>query len=68
MQSAVGYQTSSFDFKLFCLNMNRLFERNTLIKMDGSFNMLIHYLQKNALIIMNDFGLISFDPNLRVVL
>ncbi len=48
--------------------MNRLFERNTLIKMDGSFNMLIHYLQKNALIIMNDFGLISFDPNLRVVL
>ncbi len=48
MQCGVGYQTSSFDYKLVSLNMNRLFERNTLIKMDGSFNMLIHYLQKNA--------------------
>lgn len=30
--------------------MNRLFERKTLIKMDGSFNMVLNYLQSNAVL------------------
>ena len=36
--------------------------------MDGTFTKLLNYLQKTELVILDDFGLIPFDQNLRLAL
>ena len=48
--------------------MNRFYERISISKLDGTFNKLLNYLQKIELIILDDFGLVPFDNNLRLVL
>lgn len=65
---AIGHQACCMGFKVTYLNMNRFSERITLSKLDGTFTKLLNYLEKTDLIILDDFGLIPFDQNLRIAL
>ena len=65
---AIGHQACCLGYKVCYLNMNRFYERISLSKLDGTFNKLLNYLQKIDLIIIDDFGLIPFDQNLRLAL
>ncbi|HRI32278.1 MAG TPA: IS21-like element helper ATPase IstB [Saprospiraceae bacterium] len=65
---ALGHQACSLGYKVTYLNMNRFSERISLSKLDGTFTKLLNYLQKTDLIILDDFGLVPFDQNLRLAL
>lgn len=65
---AVGHQACCMGYKVTYLNMNRFSERISLSKLDGTFTKLLNYLQKTDLIILDDFGLVPFDQNLRLAL
>jgi DNA replication protein DnaC len=65
---ALGHQACCMGYKVAYLNMNRFTERIQLSKLDGTFNKLLNYLQKTDLVILDDFGLIPFDQNLRLAL
>lgn len=65
---ALGHQACCMGYKVTYLNMNRFSERITLSKLDGTFTKLLNYLQKTDLIILDDFGLVPFDQNLRLAL
>lgn len=65
---ALGHQACCMGYKVTYLNMNRFSDRISLSKLDGSFTKLLNYLQKTDLIILDDFGLVPFDQNLRIAL
>jgi len=65
---ALGHQACCMGYKVTYLNMNRFSERISLSKLDGTFTKLLNYLQKTDLIILDDFGLVPFDQNLRIAL
>jgi DNA replication protein DnaC len=65
---ALGHQACCMGYKVTYLNMNRFSERISLSKLDGTFTKLLNYLQKTDLIILDDFGLVPFDQNLRLAL
>jgi DNA replication protein DnaC len=65
---AIGRQACSLGIKTTYLGMNRLVERITLAKLDGSYIKLLNHLEKIPLIIIDDFGLIPMDHNTRLTL
>lgn len=65
---ALGRQACSMGFRTVYLNMNRLVEKITLSKLDGTFLKMITSLEKNDLIILDDFGLQPMDTNTRQAL
>lgn len=65
---ALGHQACCMGYKVIYFNMNRFCERISLSKLDGSFTKLLNYIQKANLLILDDFGLIPFDQNLRIAL
>jgi DNA replication protein DnaC len=65
---AIGRQACTLGLKTIYLNMNRFVERVTLSKLDGSFLKMITSLEKNDLIILDDFGLQPMDTNTRLAL
>lgn len=65
---ALGRQACIMGFRTVYLNMNRLVERITLSKLDGTFLKMITSLEKNDLIILDDFGLQPMDTNTRLAL
>lgn len=48
--------------------MNRFIEKITLSKLDNTFLKMITSLEKNDLIILDDFGLQPMDTNTRLAL
>ena len=48
--------------------MNRFIEKITLAKLDNTFLKMITSLEKNDLIILDDFGLQPMDTNTRLAL
>lgn len=50
------------------LNMNRLIEKVTLSKLDGSYIKLLNHLEKQTLIILDDFGLQNLGQEMRLTL
>lgn len=65
---ALGRQACTMGFRTVYLNMNRLVEKITLSKLDGTFLKMITSLEKNDLIILDDFGLQPMDTNTRLAL
>ncbi len=54
---ALGHQACVQGYKNSHLNMNRLIEKVTLSKLDGSYIKLLNHLERQTLIILYDFGL-----------
>ena len=48
--------------------MNKFIEKIALAKLDGSFLKVVTHLEKNDLIILDDFGLQPLDMNSRLAL
>lgn len=48
--------------------MNRLVEKVTLSKLDGSYIKLLNHLEKQTLIILDDFGLQPLSQEVRLTL
>jgi len=65
---ALGHQACMQGYKTTYLNMNRLIEKVTLSKLDGSYIKLLNHLEKQTLIILDDFGLQNLGQDMRLTL
>ena len=65
---ALGHQACLQGYKTVYLNMNRLIEKVTLSKLDGSYIKLLNHLERQALIILDDFGLQALTQEIRLTL
>ena len=65
---ALGHQACLQGYKTAYLNMNRLIEKVTLSKLDGSYIKLLNHLERQTLIILDDFGLQSLTQEIRLTL
>lgn len=65
---ALGHQACMQGYKTMYLNMNRLIEKITLSKLDGSYIKLLNHLERQTLIILDDFGLQNLTQDVRITL
>lgn len=65
---ALGHQACLQGHKTTYLNMNRLIEKITLSRLDGSYIKLLNHLERQALIILDDFGLQPLNQEVRLTL
>jgi DNA replication protein DnaC len=65
---ALGYQACIQGYKTLYLNMNRLIEKITLAKLDGSYIKLLNHFEKVPLIILDDFGLQPLNHEVKLAL
>lgn len=65
---ALGYQACIQGYKTLYLNMNRLIEKITLAKLDGSYIKLLNLFERVPLIIIDDFGLQPLSSEVRLAL
>ena len=65
---ALGHQACLQGYKTTYLNMNRLIEKITLSKLDGTYIKMLNHLEKQTLIILDDFGLQNLGQDVRLTL
>lgn len=65
---ALGHQACLQGYKTIYLNMNRLIEKVTLSKLDGSYIKFLNHLERQTLIILDDFGLQPMTQEIRLTL
>lgn len=65
---ALGHQACLSGYKTTYLNMNRLIEKVTLSKLDGSYIKLLNHLERQSLIILDDFGLQPLTQDIRLTI
>lgn len=65
---ALGHQACIQGYKTTYLNMNRLIEKITLSKLDGTYIKYLNYLERQTLIILDDFGLQSLHQDVKLAL
>ena len=63
--SAIGYQACAMGYRVKYYNINKLFGRLKLAKADGAYLKEIDRIEKQDLIILDDFGLQELDHNKR---
>lgn len=68
LAQAIGYQACLMENKVLYTNTARLFNNLKLCKMDGTYLKELKKLMKCDLLILDDFGLQSFDNSTREVL
>lgn len=65
---ALGRQACIMGYRTAYMNMNSFVEKIALSKLDGTFLKMITSLEKNELLILDDFGLQPMDMNTRLAL
>ena len=65
---ALGHHACLQGYKTTYLNMNRLIEMITLSKLDGTYIKYLNYLERQALIILDDFGLQTLTQDVKLAL
>ena len=65
---ALGHQACLQGYKTTYLNMNRLIEKITLAKLDGSYLKMLNQLEKQQLVILDDFGLQPLSQDVKLTL
>lgn len=65
---ALGHHACMQGYKTTYLNMNRLIEKVNLSKLDGSYIKLLNHLERQTLIILDDFGLQNLNQEIRLAL
>jgi DNA replication protein DnaC len=68
LASALGYQGCMYGFKVLYFNCFKLFSRLKLAKADGSYVKELNRIQKQDVLILDDFGLYPFDVQSRLSL
>jgi len=66
--SSLGYQGCMYGFKVLYFNCSKLFSQLKLTKADGTYNKELNRIQKQDLLILDDFGLHPFDAQSRLSL
>jgi DNA replication protein DnaC len=65
---ALGHQSCMMEYKTLYQNTARLFKKLKLCKVDGTYLKELHKILKADLLILDDFGLQSFDNHAREAL
>src|SRR5688500_1593791 len=65
---ALGHQACLQGYKTAYFNMNRLIEKVTLSKLDGSYIKFLNHLERQTLIILDDFELQPLTQEIRLTL
>ncbi len=65
---ALGHQACLQGYKTTYLGMNRLIEKITLSKLDGTYIKFLNHLERQTLIILDDFGLQNLGQDVRLTL
>ena len=65
---ALGHQACLQGHRTSYLNMNRLIEKITLAKLDGTYIKYLNFLEGQPLIILDDFGLQSLNQDVNLAL
>ena len=65
---AIGYQACTLGLKTLYLSMNHFVDQLKQARLDGTFESMLAKLNKNDLIILDDFGLHTMDSNTRIAL
>ena len=65
---ALGHQACIQGHKTTYLGLNRLIEKITLSKLDGSYLKLLNHLERQSLIILDDFGIHPLNQDMRITL
>lgn len=65
---ALGHQACIQAYKTMYLGMNKLIEKITLAKLDGSYIKLLNQIEKQSLIILDDFGLQTLSQDIKLTL
>lgn len=65
---AIGRQACYMGYRVEYYNMNKFVEKIALSKIDGSMLKVIQHIEKNDLVILDDFGLQPLDNNSRLAL
>jgi len=66
--SAIGHQACSFGFKVLYYNSNKLMSKLKMTKADGSYTREIAKIERQNLLILDDFGLQPLDAHGRAML
>jgi len=66
--SAIGKQACLKDYKVFYMNITKLFAKLKMMKADGSYLREISRIEKQDLLILDDFGLQPLDNQNRAAL
>jgi len=65
---ALGRQACLLGHRVEYYSMNRFIEKISMAKADGTLLKVINHIEKNALVIFDDFGLQPLDDNSRLAL
>jgi DNA replication protein DnaC len=65
---AIGRQACSMGYKVLYLGMTRFLEKINQSKLEGTYLKMLNQVEKNQLIILDDFGLQPMDDNTRLAL
>lgn len=68
LATAIGYQACTLGFKVYYANMGKLFSRLKMGKADGSYIREISKIERQDLLILDDFGLLPIDNQNRSAL
>jgi len=68
LASALGHQACQLGFKVLYTNANRLFAQLKIAKVDGSAIREMSKIEKQDLLILDDFGIQPFDQSSRALL
>lgn len=63
---AIGHQACTLGLKTLYLSMNHFIDQLKQARLDGTFESLLARLNKNDVIILDDFGLHTMDGNTRI--
>ena len=66
--TALGYQACIEGFKVSYFNTNKLFAKLKMAKADGSYHRKLAKIQRQEVIILDDFGLQALDSQNRITL
>lgn len=65
---AIGRQACSLGYKVLYLGMTRFLEKINQSKLEGTYVKMLNQVEKNQLIILDDFGLQPMDNNTKLAL
>lgn len=65
---ALGHQACIQGYRTTYMNMNRLIEKITLTRLDGTYIKFLNYLERQTLLILDDFGLQSLNQDIKLAL
>ncbi len=68
LASALGFQGCMYGFKVIYFNCSKLFSQLRLSKADGTYNKELDRIQKQEVLVLDDFALHPFDTQSRLSL